>query len=187
MRKERSLQNITIIVLAVAILAMSIGFAAYEQTLNINGTATFTAAKWDVRFDTASFDESASTIKATTKTINDTSVSYTVTLPEPGSSYSFKINAKNYGTINAKLVGITLSGLTSAQQEYITYTVNYAGTDYTASATGLNVPLNAGENSTALITVTVNYVYPAEATSLPQTDQEVNLTAAFAYQDARNN
>ena len=181
MRKEKNLQNLTLVFLAIAVLIMSVGFAAYNQTLNITGTTTFSAAKWDVHFDTSTFNET-STIKATTKNVGDTAITYSVTLPSPGSTYSFTVNAINAGTINAQLKKITLSGLTTAQQEYITYTVNYAGTDYTATTDGLAINLPAGSSNTAQVTVTVNYVYPEAASSLPATDQELTLTAAFDYQ-----
>ena len=187
MRRERSLQNIIIIVLAIAILAMSVGFAAYEQKLNINGTATFNKASWDVHFDTASFSEEASTIKATSKTVGTNTISYAVTLAKPGDTYTFTVNAKNYGTIDAKLVGITLGGLTEEQKKFITYSVNYAGTDYEypGTSTGLNVSLPAGESSTAAVTITVNYVYPEAAEELPSEDTTVNLTATFDYQSVQ--
>ena len=187
MRKERSLQNVIIIVLAVAILAMSIGFAAYQQTLNINGTATFTAATWDVHFDTSTWKET-STVKSTSHETGNTLVTYNVTLPKPGSSYSFEIKAKNYGTIDAKLVKINMTGLTADQQKYITHTVNYAGTDYTATTDGLNIALPAGTDSTATITVTVNYEWPENQAdlSLISEDQTVNLSVSFDYEDARS-
>jgi len=183
MRKERSLQNIVIVVLAVAILAMSVGFAAYSQNLNINGTATFTAAKWDVHFDTETFVEK-SEIKASSKEVGNTAITYSVTLPKPGSTYSFEVNVKNFGTIDAKLKKITLSGLTEAQKKYITYVVNYAGTDYTETTDGLALQLAADTHETAKVTVTVSYVAPTEATDLPQEDANVTLTAQFDYVDA---
>ncbi|MBQ6285683.1 MAG: hypothetical protein IJK67_05215 [Bacilli bacterium] len=185
MRQERGLQTVVIGVLAVVILVMSVGFAAFSTTLNINGTATFTAAKWDVHFVPESLTET-STIKATTKNLTNTQATFTVTLPSPGSTYSFEVDVKNYGTLNAALKSITLSNLTAAQQEYITYTVNYAGTDYTQTTSGLNIALAPNETQTAKVTVTVNYVYPENATDLPTTDQEVTLTAALNYEDVRS-
>lgn len=182
MRKEIGLQNLIIVVLAIAVLAMSVGFATYSANLQINGTATFSKALWDVHFDTGSYNET-STIKSTNHTVGDNSVSYTVTLPSPGSTYSFEINAKNYGTIGAKLKKITMTGLTEQQQKFITYTVNYAGTDYTTTTDNIGTALPAGTSSTAKITVTVSYVYPAEAADLPSADQEVTLSAVFDYVD----
>ncbi len=184
MRQERGLQTVVIGVLAVVILVMSVGFAAYSTTLNINGTATFTAAKWDVHFVPESLTET-STIKASSKSLTNTTATYTVTLGAPGDTYSFEVNVKNFGTLPAYLKKITMTGLTSAQQEYITYTINYNGTSYNATTDNLNILLPADGTTTATVTVTVNYVYPADATNLPSTDQQVTLTAAFDYDDGR--
>ena len=181
MRRENYIQNVIIALLAITVLAMSIGYAAYTQQLNVNGTATFSKAKWDVHFDTSTFTET-STIKATTKDVGNTAITYAVTLPKPGSEYSFTVNAKNFGTIDANMTKITLSGLTEAQSKYITYTVNYNGTDYSATTDGLSIPL-AAEASHAL-TVKVDYVLPTAATDLPQVDTDVNLTVALDYADA---
>ena len=185
MRQERGLQTVVIGVLAVVILVMSVGFAAFSTTLNINGKATFTAAKWDVHFVPESLTET-SEIKATTKNLTNTQATFTVTLPSPGSTYSFEVDVKNYGTLNAALKKITLSSLTDAQKKYITYTVNYAGTDYTQTTDGLNIALAPNEAQTAKVTVTVNYVYPENESELPGTDQEVTLTADLYYEDVRS-
>jgi hypothetical protein len=178
MRQEKGLQNIIIVVLSVAVLAMSVGFAVYAQQLNVTGTATFSKASWDVHFDTTSFNET-STIKASTKSVGNTAITYSVTLPSPGAEYSFTVDAKNFGTIDAALEAITLSGLTTAQQKYISYTVNYNGVDYDETTDGLAEDLAVNDSHT--LVVTVNYLLPDDAEDLPSTDQEVNLTVALDY------
>lgn len=178
MRQEKGLQNIIIVVLSVAVLAMSVGFAVYAQQLNVNGTATFTAAKWDVHFNTSSFAETGS-INATSKNVGNTAITYSVTLPSPGTEYSFTVDVKNYGTIDAALEAITLSGLTEAQKKYISYTVNYNGTDYTETTDGLAEDLMVDDTHT--MTVNVAYILPAESEYLPTSDVEVNLTVALDY------
>ena len=55
MEKKKNLQMGIIGVLAVAVLFMAIGFAAYSQTLNINGAVTVKASKWSIHWDQASF------------------------------------------------------------------------------------------------------------------------------------
>ena len=50
MQKQKNIQVALIGVLAFAVLFMSVGFAAYAQTLNINGTATVGTNKWSVHF-----------------------------------------------------------------------------------------------------------------------------------------
>ena len=58
MRKENNVQNIVIILLAVVVLVMTVGYAAFASTLTINSsTATFKKAKWDVHFDTTTYNQ----------------------------------------------------------------------------------------------------------------------------------
>lgn len=181
MKNERNVQNIVIVALAVVIVVMSVGYALYSQTLTINGTATFNKAVWDVHFDTETFNET-STIKSTTNSVQNTSITYQVTLAKPGDTYSFTVNAKNFGTIDAKATNITLTGLTAEQQKYITYKVSYNGTEYTSSTSGLNIPLVAGASHP--VVVTVSYILPQTATDLPSENVTVNLNASIDYVDA---
>ena len=61
MEKRTKITNIVVIALAVTVVFMSIGFAAFTQQLNINGTATVEPATWKVQFDTTN---SATTISS---------------------------------------------------------------------------------------------------------------------------
>ena len=58
MEKKKNTQLFVIAILSVAILVMSVGFASYASTLNINGTATVKASKWSVHYVTDSYAES---------------------------------------------------------------------------------------------------------------------------------
>ena len=182
MRREKSLQNTVIIILSIAIIAMSIGFATYTSILNINGTATFTAASWDVHFVPDSFNET-STITSTSHSLTGTDATYSVTLPEPGSTYSFTVGVKNYGTIKAKLKKIELTGLDANQAKYIEHTITLNGVTYSSTTDNLAVSLEPNETETATFTVTVKYNYPTNATDLPSTNQEVTLNAKLYYVD----
>ena len=184
MRKENRTQNVVILILAVTVLLMTVGYATFVQTLNINNsTATFKKAKWDVHFDTTTFAETSTITANPAPTVSNTNVAFTVTLNKPGDVYSFRISAKNYGTIDAKMKKITMSGLTDAQAKYVSYTITYAGEDYTETTDNLNFALAA--EGTHSVVVTVKYLLPANAADLPtEQDQTVNLSAAFDYEDA---
>lgn len=179
MEKQRNTQMLVILVLAVAVLTMSVGFAAYSASLSINGTTNISAANWDVNFDTTTFTES-STIKATTKNITGTNVTYTVALTKPGDFYEFTIDVKNLGTFNANLTDVTLTALTEEQSKYLTYKLSYNGVDYSSTATGLSVPL-AAKTGVETVTVRVEYVAPADPADLPASDVELSLTASLTY------
>ena len=183
MRKESNVQSLVVILLAFTVLVMTVGFAAYTQQLTIDSsTATFNKAVWDVHFNTSTFQET-STIQATSKTVSNNSITFAVTLEKPGDVYSFKIDATNYGTIDAKMKKITMSGLTAAEAKYVSYTISYAGVNYTETTDNLNHAL-AADASHAVI-VTVRYNLPENPTDLPTTENHtVNLTAAFDYEDA---
>ena len=181
MEKGKNVQLAVIAVLAVAVLAMSVGYAAFSTQLNLNGTANVKASSWNVAFDEASLTNSG--VTATTQTVDATTVSYSVTLEKPGDYYEADVNVKNTGTFDANLTGITMSSLNTEQQKYLKYTVNYDGTEYTASTSNLAIAL-AKQTGTAPVKVRVEYVQPTDAADLPASDVEVSLTATLAYEQA---
>ena len=69
-------------------------------------------------------------------------------------------------------------------ENYLEYTVTYASTDYTTTNTGLSGITLAAESGVEEIKVRVEYIQPASASDLPQTQQTVNLTASFDFQQA---
>lgn len=185
MEKQRNTQMLVIAVLAVAVLTMSVGFAAFTQTLNINGNTTVSASSWNVKFVTDSYAESSGsvTVSETNRTITGTSVTYAVKLTKPGDFYEFTINVKNSGTFNANLTGVTLSSLSAEQSKYLTYTLTYNSTQYSASASGLSVPLNAN-GGIVPVKVRVEYIQPTKPEDLPQSEVVVPLTASLTYEQA---
>ncbi len=180
MEKQRNSQMIIIGILAVAVLTMSVGFAAYTQTLDFTGSAAVTGASWKINFLPETYAESAGsvTVDAANRTIDGTSVTYAVSLEKPGDFYEFSLDVKNAGTFDADLTGITMTALTTAQQKYLTYTINYDGTDYTSSASSLTVSLDP--NVTKTVKVRVEYIYPEDPEDLPST-VTIPLTASLTY------
>ena len=183
MEKKKNGQLIIIGILAVAILFMSIGFAAYAQTLNITGNVTVSPATWSVHWDTASFKKDANSVEVTTTTLTNTDVAFTATLEKPGDVAKFTIDAVNDGTFDANLTGITLSTLVTNEAKYLTYEVKYGSTAYTASASNLSTLL-AKTNGRETVTVTVTYTTPADSADLPQNAVNVNLSASLDYTQA---
>ena len=78
-----------------------------------------------------------------------------------------------------------MSTLTAAQQKYLTYTVTYDGTAYTASNTSLSssLPCTSGSN-TKVVKVRVDYVQPETSTDLPSEAVNVTLTASLDYEQS---
>ena len=180
-------QQLLIAALVVAVVAMSVGFAAasYTSTLNIQGDkVTAKAAKWDVHFNTESYTETTGTgyVTATSHTLTGTTLTYAVTL-QPGETYETTVTVENKGTFDANLTAITLAGLSAEQKKYINYSIFYNGTEYTDSVSDLAIAL-AKTTGTATVKVRVEYFLPEEATDLPQTDAELTLTSTLTYNQA---
>lgn len=185
MEKKKNTQLLVIAVLSFAILFMTVGFATYATTLTIHGTATVQPNTWSVHYVDTTYAETTGSKAATSKTITNTDVTYSVTLNKPGDFYEFSIDVINDGSFDAVLKAITMSTLTEAQDKYLNYTLTYDGTPYTASQTGLSnsLPFASGSN-TKTVKVRVEYVQPESSADLPQQAVDVTLTASLDYQQA---
>jgi hypothetical protein len=195
MNKEGRFQNVLIILLAVAVVGMSIGFAAFSSQLTITGNATFEKAKWEVIWEnnTVAETETNATDQGTVVVdSNNMNVTYNVTL-KPHTEYSFTVYAKNNGTFDAKLTGITFTGKTPAQitSEHsgkIGYTFTYAGTPYTQTTdlSGENITL-AKNGGRVPVVVTLTYPLPESASNLLANDVNVSLGVQLNYEPVIEN
>ena len=190
MERQKGAQTLLIAVLAVAVLAMSIGFAAaaYNQNLTIGGNndVTAKAAKWSVHYRANSYTETTGTgyVAASAHDLTNTAWTFTVTL-EPGDTYEATAIVENDGTFDAKLTSITMSTLTTAQDAYLDWSVFVNGTEYQATTNNLNVALdkmNGSTPGTNNVKVVVKYIIPSDPSVLPSTDQTVTLSATLGYE-----
>ena len=117
MERDRSAKIIAIVALCVAIVGLSIGFAAFSNNLTINPTATVSpnASDFDVNFSTSNTSEQDGTVSgvgtnsatAENATI-DNSNSPTITglkanFTEPGQKVTYSFYAHNAGKYKAYL------------------------------------------------------------------------------------
>lgn len=105
MEKDRSVKIISLIALVVAVLCLTIAFAAMSTTLTINGTAEVNTAKWDIHFANLSEPEITGDASVEgTPTITDTLISgYKATITKPGDKVVYSFDIVNDGTIDAKI------------------------------------------------------------------------------------
>ena len=183
MEKQKNTQMFVIAILAVAVLTMSVGFAVFTQTLDINGNVTVASSKWSIAFDTSSYVESDGSVAVSNKTLDGTSMTYNVTLTKPGDFYEFTVNVKNTGTFDANLTGITMSSLSTEQAKYLKYVITYNDTEYTTTTSSLSVAL-AKTEGVATGKVRVQYIQPENSADLPSTQVTVPLTASLTYNQA---
>lgn len=140
-----------IIVGALIIVGLaSIAYAAFSQSLVIEGTGT-TSADWDVKITgIAVTSEDGATQVVGTPSFTATSATFDVELAHPGATATYEIAIANEGNIDALLDSITpdISTINSATP-----------TDLTFSLSGVEegtTTLNAGATNTATVTVTWN-------------------------------
>lgn len=126
MEKERKIKSMSLVALIVAVLGLTVAFAAMSRTLTINGTATVDTASWDIHFEengnglagivdkttnaqNAAVVNTAPTIKANSSGQAATVIGdYEVTLTKPGDIVSFEFDVVNNGTIDADLTNVSM-------------------------------------------------------------------------------
>ena len=120
MEKNTRTKNILLVVLLIAVLTLSISYAALQQTLTINSEAVIGGKNenWNIRFTAASCSGTGyGTVEHGFNATNTTSLSGLVAkLRTPGDSVVCQLTVENLGTINADLNSFTL------QQGNLTYT-----------------------------------------------------------------
>ena len=168
MDKRRNGQLIIIGVLAFAILMMSVGFAAFSQRLNIQGTATVNVVEWSVHWKSGTLQTANDSVALTSSSLTDTDVSFAATLEKPGDKIHFTVDAVNDGDFDAFLKKITMTSLTTAQAKYLTFTVKFDGNSYTTTTDNINTSLNVSAQKTA--EVIVEYIQPDDPADLPSAE-----------------
>lgn len=100
-------KNLLIGALLFTIIVMAVGYAAFSQTLTINGNATI-SGKWQVEI-TGITSEVTGTANAGTPTFTTATATFNATLKKPGDSATYEVTVENKGDIDAKLDSITLT------------------------------------------------------------------------------
>ncbi len=185
MKQGRNGQLIIIAILAVAILVMSVGFAAFAQNLTINGTVSVTPVKWSVHWDTASFSQAQNSVTVAHPTFTGTLLTFSASLTEPGDFAEFTIDAVNDGDFDAELKSIVLEDV--SEYKYLEYTVTYGDHVFNATNNSISNVVLAKTNGREHVTVHVEYKLPANSADLPQgeTPIDVSLSAVLSYAQAQ--
>ena len=174
MEKQRRIKMLSLSAVIVAVLGLTVAFAALSTTLNIKGSAYLDAAKWGIKFQNLSEPSivgEASDAK-TAKIEKDVSINdIKVTLSKPGDSVTYTVDLVNDGDINAKKENIEKTNLTEEQQKYITFTVKYKEDDTESKIGDI---LSKGQVKPLVIKI--EYRKDLESSDLPKSAQEINLS-----------
>ena len=150
MEKQRTIRMLALVTVFVAVLGLTVAFAAMSKNLNINGVAEVDNSKWDVHFATSEdgsinmddwkndfLGETGNGKLTKLPTIASTTVSdFEVTLTKPGDEVDLGFVIVNSGTMNARLEDIRInepvctSDTNPADAEIVCSNLKYEVTDY---------------------------------------------------------
>ena len=181
--KRRNMQTILLIL----VLCLGLGYAYINSDLNINGTAQVNSANWDIHWANIAVTNgsvSGSNVVTAPAISNNTTVNYSVILPQPGDYYEFTVDAVNGGSLDAmidnidsKLNGATITTLPA----YLKYSVTYA--DGVALAPNHKLV----HNTTEKYKVRIEYNPDVNTNQLPVSNQTLNLQFTVTYRQANEN
>lgn len=184
MERKTKITNIVVIALAVTVVFMSIGFAAFAQQLNITGTATVKKAEWSVHFDTRdnAMEIDPDGVQPTKSTLTETDYTFEVTLDKPKDYFEVELLVANDGDFDAVLDKLEM-GVTGDDNysNYLTYTLTYDGTPYTETTTFTNNKPSLPSDSSATVKVRVDYNLPSESEKLPNADKTLQISGKLYY------
>ena len=197
MNGNKELKIALVAVLGVAVLCLTVAYAALSASLTVTGSGTVKAGSWNVAFEGSTITGTkAGSANCPNATASGSSVSIGtgLTLSKPGDSCQYNLTIKNNGDINAKLTSITpgtpTPSLTSADDnttagnytEYIKYTITYNAQPVTNGVSSItDLTLNSGLSKAVIIKLeflgTATTV-PAQAISIGGLDTTFSYSAA---------
>ena len=182
---------IAVIALVLAVVGLSIGFAALQTKLEINGTAEVTGGKtWDVKFVDSSLKvDKVGSAQSTDPTVSATTIKdYKVTLAKPGDKVSYYFQVTNAGSFDAKLDSITIGTPTCSTAAFcsnLKYTFAYTTASGGAAGTAPAAGDTLAVNETKWLVLSVEYLASADSSTLPSTTVTVSgLSATMNYVQA---
>lgn len=116
MEKQRKIKVLSIIALVVAVLGLTVAFAALSETLTINGTASVDAATWDVHFENLKeiniHSKYGTVVENSSPILTENSIkNIDVTISSPGDYLDYQVDIVNSGTVAAKVSSVDISPL----------------------------------------------------------------------------
>lgn len=156
------------------LIGVTIGYALITSNLNVEGTARFTNASWNIHFDNYSL-MSGSVANLTSPTITDTSITFSARVEKAGDFYGFTVDVENEGNINARVSNFSVTPDFS--------TIGYAESSITYdNGRAIQVGDILASNKTKTIKVILKYKEDAEEYLYPLTDQDITVTISLDYE-----
>ena len=174
-------KKVYIVLIIVALIGITIGYAVINTTLNINGKSSISKNTWDVYFDNIVVkDGSVEAVKIPTVT-NKTTVDFEVALNLPGDFYEFTVDVVNGGSIDAMIESISKElELTEAQQKYLNYIIEYQNGEQ------INTKQLVNKESFVRLKVRVELRKDIDSSDLPEVGDVLYLGFTVNYVQADN-
>ena len=169
--------------LIILVVLIGLGYAALRSGLNINGITHVQNATWDVHFEnyqrTSNSTVTPSTAPDTTGN-NKTTVTYEVTLNNPGDIYEFTLDVVNSGTMDVMIESFSSklnnTEITSSNLPgYLEYSVAYDDGVALANKQAL------AHNTQEKVKLRVKYRDDISTSVLPQTTQDLVFNFEIIY------
>lgn len=160
MEKDRKFRALAIAAICVAIVGVSVAYAALSATLNITGDVTVKDnqfnVKWTSKTNIQTTGEATVTKDVTIADSESQKITWAADFNMPGDSITFTATLKNVGNVPARLAAETES------TKYITG--GNAAFEYTVTVDGADISTKAGKilNSTQEKVVTVTVTLPED-------------------------
>ena len=165
--------------MVILFFGMGIGYASISTSLVIDGTTDIDHSSWDIHFANVQV-ESGSVTADTPVITDDTSVSFSASLENPGDYYEFTVDVVNNGTMDAKLNAITITPvLTAEQQKFFSYDVSYENP----------FPITVGDTlfagQTEKLHIKFQYLVSDDTSDYPTEDTSFDFSVSMNYIQGR--
>lgn len=168
---------LSIAAVCIAVVGLTVAFAALNTTLTVSGTSMLKQASWEIRFQTpTNIQNSAGARFTTAPNVVGTATSFVGELDEPGDYLEFTLPIKNNGTIDA-ILSTVITSVTGIDNDLLNFTV----VDATATplANG-SMTLDGGE--TKNITLRLTYMTDINPVDLPVANRSLAISVTLLWE-----
>ena len=167
---------LVVIIILVVVLIWRVGSSFAYVNQGYEGRNIISGNKWGVNI----IEVSDVTLSGKAELLHDvstigTTLNFDVILFEPGDKVSFDITTQNTSTLSAELYALTLSGLSKADSEYITYTILPIDSSILHENDNDGSIIKSGEKQ--MFNITVSY----DETAKPLKEYNLSLGSTIIY------
>ena len=184
MKRESVILNKKLVFVSLFLLliaGITLGYARLEETLSIKGDTKISKVGWLVHFKNLEVTEGSYTSNGENTAVivdeDDTKVTYSVTLHQPGDFYEFTVDIVNDGTLDAKLNDRRETGTDISGIPFVEYSVE--------GLPAINSVLKVGESNKKTVRIRIEYPLDIRPVDLPTEDYTFTKTIELDYVQSR--